>query len=48
MRGGTPGTLLPVLGMQIGDGDDDDDAGSVRGTKNGRFAALRELGGSSE
>jgi hypothetical protein len=50
MKGGAP-DALPELGAE---GDDDAGtgadagAGSARGTKNGRFAALRELGGSSE
>ena len=49
MSGGTPGALpaLLLLGAQEGE-DDDVDAGTVRGAKKGRFAALREFGGSSE
>ena len=43
---GAPPMLL-LLGAHKGE-DDDDDAGTVRGVKNGRFAALREFGGSSE
>jgi len=52
MKGGAP-DALPELGAQ-GDGDAgtgadaDAGAGSARGTKNGKFAALREFGGSSE
>lgn len=50
MKGGASDALPKLLGAE---GDDagpgaDAGAGSARGTKNGRFAALRELGGSSE
>jgi len=42
-RGGAPGAL-PTLGAH----EVEEDAGKARGVKNGRFAALREFGGSSE
>jgi len=51
MSGEMPGALpilLELLGAHEGEVDDDDDAGTVRGVKNGRLAALREFGGSSE
>jgi hypothetical protein len=50
MTGGTPDDTLPtllLLGAHEGE-DDNVDAGTVRGAKNGRFAALRVFGGSSE
>lgn len=49
MKGGAPDEL-PELGAHGGDAGTGADAGegSARGTKNGRFAALREFGGSSE
>lgn len=42
-RGGVPGAP-PTLSARAVEGD----AGRARGAKNGRFAALREFGGSSE
>lgn len=45
MKGGASG--LGTEGDDAGTGADAG-AGSARGTKNGKFAALRELGGSSE
>ena len=45
MKGGA--SELGTEGDDAGTGADAG-AGSARGTKNGRFAALRELGGSSE
>jgi len=49
MSGGMPGALpaLLLLGARKCE-DDDVDAGMVRGAKKGKFAALREFGGSSE
>jgi len=49
MEGGAPDALpeLSAEGDDAGTGADAG-AGRARGTKNGKFAALRELGGSSE
>lgn len=47
IKGGAPDGLLE-LGAQGGDTGAEAGEGSARGTKKGRFAALREFGGSSE
>ena len=47
LKGGAPDGLLE-LGAQGGDTGAEAGEGSARGTKKGRFAALREFGGSSE
>jgi hypothetical protein len=49
-KGEAPEDVLLELGAQAGDTDVGAEAGegSARGTKKGRFAALREFGGSSE